>query len=361
MKRLLLLLAVVAMLVGCTSSPKCEIVGRLDNCDTYGTVYLYDKWNTNQLIDSVSLQGNSFHFEKIVHEPTLAQLVTDKGRLGGYLFIEEGKVLVSGDYFLGTMNPSGTPANDAFSAMSERSAEIEARRRKAVGAGDKEQVEAAKNELEEMIEEFASQNVGNVFGLYMLHQQSFTLPSKALLDKFVLLPEPLQTLPFAQRMKAMAERRFKTEPQMEGSDYVPHYIDIEQPNLKGEVVSLKSVVENKQNRYVLLNFWASWWRPSLDDMAVLKEAYSLYHAKGFEIYGTSLDRRKESWGEAIDEHNIEWITVSSLEEFNSKAVEDYVVDPTLLPNFLIDCSNGVIIAKNLRGKALLDKLAELYK
>ena len=94
---------------------------------------------------------------------------------------------------------------------------------------------------------------------------------------------------------------------------------------------------------------------------MLKQAYSLYHDKGFEIYGASLDRRKEFWKEAVDELGIEWITVSSLEEFNAKAVEDYAVEPKLLPNFLIDCSNGVIVAKNLRGKELLDKLAELIK
>ena len=361
MKRLLLLLAVVTTLVGCTTSPKCEIVGRFDNCDTYSTVYLYDKWNTNKLIDSAVLNGNSFHFKKIVHKPTLAQLMTDKGRLGGFLFIEPGKVVVEGDYYLGTMKPGGTPANDAYGALLERSMEIEVRLRQAESAGDAEQVEAAKKELAMMNEELASQNVGNVFGLYMLHQQSFTMSSKELLDKLALLPEQLQALPFAQRMKGVAERRFKTEPQVEGSDYVPYYIDIVQPNINGEAVSLKSVVENKHNRYVLLNFWASWWRPSEGEAPMLKKAYSLYHKKGFEIYGVSLDRRKESWKEAVEKLGIEWITVSSLEEFSSQAVADYVVDPTLLPNFLIDCSNGAIIAKNLRGKELLDKLAELYK
>lgn len=99
----------------------------------------------------------------------------------------------------------------------------------------------------------------------------------------------------------------------------------------------------------------------MSEIPVLKQAYSLYHDKGFEIYGASLDRRKEFWKEAVDEQNVEWITVSTLEEFNAQVVEDYAIEPKLLPNFLIDCSNGVIIAKNLRGEALLDKLAELLK
>ena len=174
------------------------------------------------------------------------------------------------------------------------------------------------------------------------------------------LPEPLQKLPVAERMKSTAERKFKTEPQIEGSDYVPYYIDIVQPNTDGVELSLKSVVENKSNRYVLIDFWASWCGPCMAEMPALKEAYKLYHKRGFEIYGVSLDTREESWKEAIKKQDMQWVNVSSLQDFKAQAVEDYAVE-AIPTNYLVNCSNGVIIAKNLRGKALLNKLAELYK
>jgi thiol-disulfide isomerase/thioredoxin len=194
----------------------------------------------------------------------------------------------------------------------------------------------------------------------MLQQQSYSLPSKQLIEKLALLPEAMQKLPVVERMKSTAERKFKTEPQVEGSDYVPHYIDIVQPDLNGSELSLKSVVEKAENRYILLDFWASWCGPCMGEVPVLKEAYKLYHKKGFEIYGVSLDRREESWKEAVKKHNMEWPNVSLLQEFKIQAVEDYVVE-AIPTNFLIDGSNGVIVAKNLRGEALLEKLAELLK
>ena len=161
-------------------------------------------------------------------------------------------------------------------------------------------------------------------------------------------------------MKESAERKFKTEPQAEGSDYVPHYINIEQPTPSGKMVSLKSVVENKNNRYVLLDFWASWCGPCMGEMPHLKEAYKLYHKKGFEIYGVSFDAKKEAWQGAIEKQQMKWVNVSTLERFDNPAAEDYAVE-SIPTNYLIDCSNGVIIAKNLRGEAVLEKLAELLK
>lgn len=360
MKKLFVILAVATVLVGCNTN-RCEIVGRLDNFEAIGNVYLTDMWDARAVIDSVKLvDGNTFHFKGIKHEPTFAQLILEGGRPISYLFIENGKVRVAGDVNLGDNMCSGTPANDAFSAMMARNRELVAKYRDAVAAGDTATAEAIDNEHTQMQEEFFVQNKENVFGLFMLKQLSYAIPSMELLGKLEQLPEKMKALPIAEGMKASAERKFKTEPQAEGSDYVPHYIDIAQPNLAGEVVSLKSVVENKNNRYVLLDFWASWCGPCMGEMPFLKEAYKLYHKKGFEIYGVSFDAKHEAWKGAIEKQGMKWVNVSTLERFDNPAAEDYAVE-SIPTNYLIDCSNGVIIAKNLRGKAVIEKLAELLK
>lgn len=359
MKRFLIILATAVLFVGCGSNSadvRCTIEGRLDNYNAIGEVYLTDSWSARSVIASATLKDNTFVMKDVKHAPTFARLMLESGRPIADLFIEDGKILVSGDYNKGTIMPSGTPANDAFSEMMVRNYDLLERRRNA--SGDKAAVEAIDNEIEEMLKGYLAKNKDNIFGIYVLQQLSQIIPAKQMLDELSSMSQSVQSVDAAKRMRDLAERRFKTEPQVEGSDYVPHYIDIVQPNLDGEMVSLKSVVENKKNRYVLLDFW---WSASVEEMPVLKQAYSLYHDKGFEIYGASLDRRKEFWTEAVNEQGMEWITVSSLEEFKTQAVEDYAVEPKLLPNYLIDCSNGVIVAKNLRGEALLGKLAELLK
>ncbi|MBE6198126.1 MAG: AhpC/TSA family protein [Rikenellaceae bacterium] len=359
MKRIFLVLAAVAALVGCNSN-RCEIVGRIDNYNALGYVYLVDMWDARSVIDSVKLEGNTFHFKSVKHAPTFAQTMLDSGRPISYLFIEDGKVLISGDYNDSSIKVSGTPSNDALEAMMTRSSELSTQYREAIGAGDMATAETISNQHDAMQLEFFEQNKNNVFGVFMLKQLSYMETSAEFLKRLETLPEEMKALPTVARMKDSAKRRIKTEPQAEGSDYVPHYIDIAQPTPEGNIVSLKSVVENSGNRYVLLDFWASWCGPCMAEMPVLREAYKLYHKKGFEIYGVSFDANGDLWKKAIEKQEMKWVNVSTLERFDNPAASEYVVE-SIPTNFLIDCSNGVIIAKNLRGEAVLEKLAELFK
>ena len=360
MKKIFLALMAVATMVGCTAN-KCEIAGRVGDPEVEGgMIYLVDGWNPNNILDSVEVKGGAFHFKKVKCEPTFARLVHSSGRPMSYLFVEAGKVNVVDSEVLGTSRATGTPANDAFEAMMVRSQSLVADYREAMTAGDKERVAAIEAEHDAMQKGCFESNLDNIFGVFMLRQLSYSDPAVVTLKGYESLSDEMKVLAMATKIKESAERKMKTEPQAEGSDYVPYYIDLSQPNLEGELVSLKSVIENKKNRYVLLDFWASWCGPCMGEMPVLREAYKLYHKKGFEIYGVSLDSKRESWAGAIEKQQMKWINVSELKGFDTTPVSEYAVE-SIPTNFLIDCSNGVIVAKNLRGEAVLEKLAELMK
>jgi len=83
----------------------------------------------------------------------------------------------------------------------------------------------------------------------------------------------------------------------------------------------------------------------------------MYKDKGFEIYGVSLDREAAKWKEAIHQDGIHWVHVSDLQEWRSAGAKLYAV--TSIPSTFLIGRDGKIIAKDLRGKALADKLKEV--
>jgi peroxiredoxin len=117
-------------------------------------------------------------------------------------------------------------------------------------------------------------------------------------------------------------------------------------------------INDLKGEYTLLDFWASWCSPCLLQVPDLKEAYDVYHDKGFEIVGVSVDSKGDRWKKAIEKYEMNWPHVSDLKGWGSETASDYNV--TFIPfNMLID-SEGKIIAKNLHSKELQSKLAELF-
>ena len=88
-------------------------------------------------------------------------------------------------------------------------------------------------------------------------------------------------------------------------------------------------------------------------------AFNKYKSKNFTILGVSLDDDKAAWLQAIEKDKLNWKQVSDLKGWENMTVGLYGYQG--IPyNVLLD-PQGNIIATELRGPALEQKLAEVLK
>ena len=124
----------------------------------------------------------------------------------------------------------------------------------------------------------------------------------------------------------------------------------------GKKIALKDL----RGHIVLLDFWASWCGPCMDEMPNVKALYEQYHDRGLEIVGISMDNNKAKWEGAIERAGLVWHHVSSLKGMNRCPVAK-LYQVVAIPKLYIVDKDGKIIAKDLRGEDLREKMDELFQ
>lgn len=132
-------------------------------------------------------------------------------------------------------------------------------------------------------------------------------------------------------------------------------LDFEIPDEVGEKHHLNEYVGH--GRYVLLDFWASWCGPCMQELPNVKAAYERFHERGFDIVGLSFDTNREAWLRAVADKGMAWTQLSDLQGW--KCIAGKVYNVRAIPFTLLFGPDGKVVASNLRGEALGRKLEEL--
>lgn len=110
-----------------------------------------------------------------------------------------------------------------------------------------------------------------------------------------------------------------------------------------------------RGRVVLLDFWATWCGPCLPEIPHLSALHAAY-PEDVVVVGISLDRDKDDLLAMIEDRDMDWPHIWEEDEWKGEVAMLYNVN-RLPQTFLIDC-DGRIVAKNLRGEAMEERVAE---
>jgi len=134
---------------------------------------------------------------------------------------------------------------------------------------------------------------------------------------------------------------------------VGNTVTIEGTLLNGEPLDMSKY----RGKVVLIDFWATWCGPCVAEVPNMKKNYDLYHDKGFEILGISLDRSREPLDKFVKEKELPWAIVYGPGDARSPSVEYYGV--MAIPTMFLVGKDGKVVSIEARGPKLDQMLEEL--
>lgn len=222
---------------------------------------------------------------------------------------------------------------------------------------------AAEKKQQEFPINFIKANANSPYSLVLIDEETNKRNANIedYLEAYEHLDAELQTTPTGISVKIKLDNLFATykkTAQLQIGKVAPNF---EAPTPDGQIVSLNQL----KGKVTIIDFWAAWCGPCRRENPNVVKIYNQYHNQGLEIIGVSLDGSrtqkdpKQTWLNAIEKDKLTWTQVSNLQYFQDPVAQLYNI--TAIPATYILDAEGKIVAKNLRGRALEEKVKELLQ
>lgn len=327
----LLFALLVLIIVSCKEEKAAEfsLSGKTSGIED-GTVLILEDIEAKKVIDSAVIENNAFVFHtKLPSSPTRAVFQTKDYSHYRYIWLENNPMTFDASKSDFRNAPVTGSETEALSIQLSRKTDT-------LDRAERQKVE----------QEFVRSHPNSLVSANILSIYSVTWGKEITSELFALLSRENKESDYARRIKKFIE--LNRNPKVDEP-----FVDFEMKDIDGSSRKLSEF----ENKLVLLEFWASWCGPCRRENPNLVKTYEQYHPKGFEIFAVSMDENEESWKNAIEKDGLNWTHVSDLKGRENTAGLIYGING-IPDNFLID-RDGRIVARNLRGEELNEKLAEL--
>lgn len=363
MKKIIYLLVVTLLIASCSSEPHYSVTGKIEGSDTI-TFYL-QKREAGKIVNidsAVSKKGSFTMKANKVDYPQLIQLVAGNTRKRTSFYLENSEITVTGSLdSLFKAKITGSKTQDEYQSfvdsnkpLSDKYSKIVVEYQAANKAGDVVKVAALEKQADSvqtaMIsnqKNFVINNPKSYVSPSLLTSLSYEMETQEIESMINALDTSIAALPQMITLKERVALMKTVAVGQKAPDFTMN-------NVEGTPVALSSKIGSK---LLLVDFWAAWCGPCRQENPNVVKVYNEFNKKGFDIFGVSLDQKKDDWVKAIGDDKLTWTHVSDLQYWSNAAAKLYAVN-SIPANFLLD-ETGTIIGKNLRGDDLYNKVNEV--
>ncbi len=345
-----------------------NIEGSVEGEETDGTELTLRKYgDNNQLItvDSATVKGGKFVFEGGTTEsPELHYIFFGRGQENIPIILENGDIEVSAKRdSLSFAKIGGTLQNDLFydflkgsRVLSRKASSMNQDMRTAQANRDTVTMNSLREEYFELMEEakgyeldYVKNNPNAVVSALIIYRILTTKakPIAEVKDLYEALSPEIKSSSTGVKIKETLDKETSTSIGARAPNFSA-------PSPEGEELALNDVL----GKVTIVDFWAAWCKPCRAENPNVVRVYNKYKDKGLSILGVSLDRNENDWKKAIEDDGLTWHHVSNVQYFDEIA-KLYNVD-AIPATFILD-ENGIIVAKDLRGASLEQKIGEMLQ
>ncbi len=374
MRQVILLILTMAIF-SCKNEESYTIKGTATGIDDGKEIYLQDLGTNNKRIDldTAVVTGGTFVFKKPQNGPKGLQILSVQGINNQLLLVKDTNPLTV-TLYKDSINSSlvqGSSENELFNIYRNESRVLNIKKtklrtllRKAQAETDGVMAETYLNQIKKMDASFITDRKG------LIEEHSDKMVSIAALSDLINakvitgdetetffkgLSEDVQTSPIGSSIKQYVAQQKAQKMASKLASVGNKAPEFSALTPEGKTLSLNETL----GEYTIIDFWASWCKPCRMENPNVVRVYNKYHNKGLNIISVSLDRpgQKNRWIKAIEKDQMDWYHVSNLQYWQDPIPRSYGVR-AIPATFLLD-KNGIIVAKNLRGRALEAKMDEL--
>lgn len=363
MKKILLFVVVLSFWA-CTQKPGYVI--NLKISGSQGTAYLSQRIKGDWVkLDSAVIQDGACRFNGVVKNPEVYYLSLSSGNEKLPFFVENSEILISGVAdSLTSANVTGGKVQDEFLALQDKLDKLDSEgmtiytASKELGKeGQQQKADSLMNEAESIFEsidnlqkDFIKANPASFVSPYLLSRVYYDMEADVLEGFLSGLDPKLDSISVVITLKDRVSKLKSVAVGQMAPDFIMNDSD-------GTPVKLSDVYS--KNEYTLVDFWASWCGPCRRENPNVVRVFNAYKAKGFGVFGVSLDTDKAKWLKAVSDDQLTWPHVSDLKGWKNEAAALYSVN-SIPANLLIDRS-GKIVGRNLREEKLQETVSGLIK